>query len=71
MGISASDIATIFEEFAQLEYPRKHKPSGFGIGLSIVATMVETIGGSLIVSSEKDLGTAFTLHVPMLEAYQE
>lgn len=68
MGISSSDLPNIFEEFTQLDYPRKHKPSGFGIGLSIVATMVETIGATLIVSSEKDLGTAFTLRVPVLEA---
>ena len=68
MGIAQADLASIFDEFTQLDYPRKHKPTGFGIGLAIVATMVDTMGATLIVSSEKDLGTAFTLHVPVLES---
>ena len=68
IGIDESGIVTIFDEFAQLDQPRKHKPTGFGIGLAIVAAVVETMGASLIVSSAKDIGTAFTLHVPALEA---
>lgn len=68
MGISEPDLAVIFDEFQQLDYPRKHKPTGFGIGLAIVATMVEAIGASLTVSSVPGLGTAFTLSVPVLEA---
>jgi PAS domain S-box-containing protein len=67
MGISSADLPTIFDEFSQLEDPRKHKPSGFGIGLAIVATMVETIGAGLTVSSREGVGTAFTLRVPVLE----
>lgn len=68
IGIRQADLPAIFDEFTQLEYPRKHKPTGFGIGLAIVATMVDVIGGSLIVSSAKGLGTAFTVAVPVLEA---
>lgn len=67
MGISSADLPNIFDEFSQLEYPHKHKPSGFGIGLAIVATMVESIGAGLTVSSKKGVGTAFTLRVPVLE----
>ncbi|MEN6371103.1 MAG: PAS domain-containing sensor histidine kinase [Armatimonadota bacterium] len=66
MGILNSDIESIFDEFQQLDYPRKHKPTGFGIGLAIVATMVRIIGANLTVSSKKDVGTAFTLQVPVL-----
>ncbi|MCE5197976.1 PAS domain S-box protein [bacterium] len=68
MGIAQSDLETIFDEFQQLDYPRKHKATGFGLGLAIVATMVETINATLTVSSEKDLGTAFTLYAPTLNA---
>gem|GEM_PF-984890 len=66
MGIPARDLGSIFDEFSQLDYPKKHKPTGFGIGLAIVANMVETIGATLVVSSRKDVGTAFTLSVPTL-----
>lgn len=68
IGISDSDIETIFDEFVQLSQPRRHKPAGFGIGLAIVAAMIDTMGAGLIVSSAKGVGTAFTLHVPVLDA---
>lgn len=67
MGINVPDMGSIFDEFGQLDYPKKHKPAGFGIGLAIVATMVETIGATLTVSSKKSHGTAFTLQVPVLD----
>lgn len=67
MGIDDDSLPTIFDEFVQLDQPRKHKPAGFGIGLAIVAAMVETMGASLTVSSGKGLGTAFTLRLPVLQ----
>lgn len=68
IGIKPSDLPSIFDEFQQLDHPGKHKISGFGIGLAIVATMVEAIGARLTVSSEQGVGTAFTLFAPTLEA---
>lgn len=68
VGIAGSSLHGIFDEFTQLDYPGKHKPSGFGLGLAIVAAMVDAIGAGLTVSSRKGLGTAFTLHVPALQA---
>jgi len=71
IGISESDLTNIFDEFRQLDYPGKHKPTGFGMGLTIVATLVEVIGGSLTVSSKKRIGTAFTLYVPTLDPHRQ
>ncbi len=68
IGIDQVALGQIFDEFSQLDYPGKHKPSGFGLGLSIVAAMVEAINASLIVSSKRGMGTAFTLWAPTLEA---
>ncbi len=67
IGIRQRDLPRIFDEFQQLDYPGKHKPAGFGLGLAIVANMVEIIGAELVVSSRKGVGTAFTLSVPSLE----
>jgi PAS domain S-box-containing protein len=67
MGIDQAHLGSIFDEFSQLEMPKKHKPTGFGIGLAIVATMVNCIGATLAVSSKQNVGTAFTLSVPTLE----
>jgi PAS domain S-box-containing protein len=65
-GIDPDNLDSIFEEFTQLDYPKKHKPTGFGIGLAIVATMLESIQGELTVSSTSNVGTAFTLRAPKL-----
>lgn len=70
VGISQSDLPSIFDEFRQLDSPGRRKPAGFGIGLAIVASMVDTIGASLTVSSRKGVGTAFTLEVPTLDVQQ-
>lgn len=67
VGIDGAEVQTIFDEFVQLDHHRKHKPAGFGIGLAIVAAMVDAMGTGLIVSSAKGVGTAFTLHAPVLE----
>ncbi len=68
IGIDQAELPAIFDEFVQLGQPRRHKPAGFGIGLAIVAAMVESVGASLAVSSARNVGTAFTLYVPVLEA---
>ena len=65
-GIESDKLGSIFDEFTQLDYPKKHKAIGFGIGLATVATMVETINGELTVSSAYNIGTAFTLRAPEL-----
>lgn len=64
IGIAQANLERIFDEFSQFDYPGKHKPDGFGVGLTIVATIVEAIGASLTVSSKEEVGTAFTLNVP-------
>lgn len=68
VGIAPSALTDIFDEFAQLDVPGKHKPSGFGLGLAIVSAMADSIGASLTVSSERGIGTAFTVWSPALEA---
>lgn len=66
-GIRRRDLPTIFDEFVQYDYPGKHKPTGFGLGLAIVARMVDVISATMIVSSRRGAGTAFTLYVPTME----
>ncbi len=65
-GIRRSEIYSVFDEFHQSTDPTEKKPSGFGIGLSIVSNMVDVIGAELVLSSAPGIGTAFTLHVPAL-----
>ena len=38
--------------------------AGRGVGLDVVATAVRQLGGELLISSERGVGTAFTLRLP-------
>ena len=37
---------------------------GYGLGLSILDTIVRSFGGRVTVESSAETGTAFTLHFP-------
>ncbi len=39
--------------------------SGRGVGLDVVKTQIEKLKGSVVVSSEKDVGTTFTIKIPL------
>jgi two-component system phosphate regulon sensor histidine kinase PhoR len=59
IGIDPKELPYIFEVFHRAESAKKKK--GYGIGLAIVKTIVEGHGGRVIVSSELDKGSAFTV----------
>jgi sensor histidine kinase regulating citrate/malate metabolism len=51
-------------------YKRFHQNTeGKGIGLFMVKTQVETIGGNIQIASELNKGTQFTIELPIAEAY--
>lgn len=60
-GISDEDKAKIF-------YPNfTTKSSGMGIGLSLSQNIIQAIGGNISFTSEKGIGTVFTIDVPILK----
>jgi len=64
-GISESDQIRIFEEFVQLNNPERDRSKGIGLGLSIVKRLSELMGISVSVKSEEDVGSVFSLVVPL------
>ncbi|RLE39422.1 hypothetical protein DRJ17_00535 [Candidatus Woesearchaeota archaeon] len=58
-GISSEDIDKIFQSF----YTTK-KNKGTGLGLSICKRIIEDHGGKIIVESESNRGSTFTLQLP-------
>jgi signal transduction histidine kinase len=66
VGIPEDQLRCVFEEFIQLDHQGRKKEIGFGLGLSIVAKLVDAIDATLIVSSAVGVGTAFTLYLPTL-----
>ncbi len=66
MGISAIDIEHIFERFYTVDKAHSRKLGGFGLGLSIVKTIVDKHGGTLTVHSKLSVGSTFTISLPRL-----
>ena len=59
IGMTESQIARIFEPFAQADSSTTRKYGGTGLGLSITKNLIELMGGKLIVESEPDSGSKF------------
>jgi len=64
VGISADDLAEVFDEFVQAEALGR-KPEGTGLGLPISRKLAEMLGGELAGSSTLGEGSTFTLTIPV------
>ena len=63
VGISAEDLAKIYEPFWQVDPSQRSRNGGTGLGLSIVRRMIDLLGGDVSVRSELGKGTTFTVRV--------
>ena len=64
IGIAEDELPTLFEPFAQAESGKK-SGSGTGLGLAITREFAELMGGQITVKSELNVGTTFTIFVPL------
>ncbi len=62
-GIPALLQASIFEPFFQCPTDKAH--AGAGLGLNIVSSLVEAIGGKIQVDSQESVGTKFNVSLPI------
>jgi signal transduction histidine kinase len=65
-GIPAEDLDRIFDRFARADPGRSRHTGGFGLGLSIVRTIVEAHGGTVHVQSRVGHGTTFRIDLPVV-----
>lgn len=63
-GIDPEDLPHVFERFYVAHKYREVRPEGSGLGLSIVARLVEAMGGTVSVESELGTGTTVTVTIP-------
>jgi len=63
MGISPDSISHLFEKFYRAKNVTVAEIPGSGIGLYIVKSVIEELGGKIEVSSEINKGTTFTVHL--------
>ncbi len=64
IGISPEFLPHLYEPFMQ-EQRAGYQASGTGLGLSIVKQLVELMSGTIDVVSKKDMGTTFTVTLPL------
>ncbi|MDD5287369.1 MAG: HAMP domain-containing sensor histidine kinase [Desulfuromonadaceae bacterium] len=64
IGIPPEHREHIFERFYRVHHPQSQHNGGSGLGLSIVAHLVEIHGGSVTVESS-DSGSKFTVRLPL------
>lgn len=63
-GIPPADLPNIFNRFYRSDASRSKETGGFGLGLAIAKSIVETCGGEISVASEAGKGTTFTVTLP-------
>lgn len=65
IGISESEITTIFEKFNRITHKQTEKLyGGNGLGLSISKAILEFIGGEISVESKTGKGSVFSFSIP-------
>lgn len=64
VGISEEDIEKLQQGFYRIESKRNHRIEGTGLGLNIVAILLDAMGGKLKVNSEVNVGSEFIATLP-------
>lgn len=65
VGMSKEFMAKLFQPFEQEDPGNARNNVGSGLGLSIVYNLVQLMGGSVVVESEKHRGSTFSVTVPL------
>ncbi len=63
-GIAPEDLERVFDRFYRVDSGRSRRDGGTGLGLAIVRELVQSMGGSVGVTSSLGVGTTFTIRLP-------
>ena len=71
IGMSEEYLPHIYEEFSREHTTTENKVPGTGLGLPIIKSMIELMGGSIQVESRQGIGTKFTIDLSFDIALKE
>jgi signal transduction histidine kinase/DNA-binding response OmpR family regulator len=66
VGMAPDMVERIFEPY----FTTKKEGKGTGLGLSVAHGIVSSCGGFIDIESEKNVGTTFSVYLPVAEAFQ-
>ncbi|OGP49708.1 MAG: hypothetical protein A2Y79_05325 [Deltaproteobacteria bacterium RBG_13_43_22] len=65
IGIRENDLPYIFDEFRQVDGSSSRRHEGTGLGLAIARKAARMLGGDIAVTSTPEIGSTFTLTLPL------
>jgi signal transduction histidine kinase/CheY-like chemotaxis protein len=65
IGIAPENLELIFRDFAQVDHPIQKRVKGTGLGLPLSKRLAGVLGGEVLVKSTLNVGSTFTLRVPL------
>lgn len=71
IGMSVDYLPHIFDEFSREHTTTENKVVGTGLGLPIVKSLIEQMGGTIQVESTQGVGTKFTVDLTLTLASRE
>ena len=70
-GIPKEKLSLIFEAFKQVDGSISREYGGTGLGLSITKTFVDLMNGVIKVESEENIGSTFSIYIPLNKTKNE
>ena len=71
IGMSDEFLNRIFDKFSQEDASLGRKYGGTGLGMAITKKLIHLMGGSIMVSSQKNEGTTFSIRLPFEKNLQK
>jgi GAF domain-containing protein/CheY-like chemotaxis protein len=65
IGIAEKDVPLLFEAFRQIDSSLTRTAGGTGLGLPISKSLIEMQGGEMMLSSEVNVGSTFSVTIPI------
>jgi PAS domain S-box-containing protein len=65
VGMDPNFLNRVFDKFSQADETISRKYGGSGLGLSITKSLIEMMGGTVHINSQKHIGTTVTIKIPL------